>query len=209
MKSFFYLLPLFGAALVNAQAGPEDLELDQEVTILEARTDGLSFDKNCNDDKQKVINLERKYAIQMAHHAQTNLTKERFKGYYQDFFAKDLRDNKDFAGQTKKRFENVRTLLRGKASSYSLKITCDNDSDKCKSKKNEWYVHMDDGKKTMNFCNRFFDDNLSDDKIKSTKERLSHCKDLTLRTTARSRAAIILHEAATTEYAMGGGDKGA
>ncbi|KAK4083326.1 lysine-specific metallo-endopeptidase domain-containing protein [Purpureocillium lilacinum] len=148
----------------------------------------------CDANKQKVLKAEFKSAALMASIASL-IPKDDL--YYKTFIS-DLHQSmgEGFASNIRNGYGRMAKMLQEDEEGYEIKVTCDDGTDGCKKK---WFAHMNDGKHTMNFCNRFFD---SSKGIKSTEERMDNCDKIDLRDAQRSRSAIIVHEASHTNYAM-------
>ncbi|KAJ6446958.1 lysine-specific metallo-endopeptidase domain-containing protein [Purpureocillium lavendulum] len=153
------------------------------------------FDGNsCDAGKQKILKDEFKAAALMASVASL-IPKDDL--YYKTFIS-DLHQSmgEGFLSNIHNGYSRISEMVQENAEGYEVKVTCNDATDGCKKK---WFAHMNDGKKTMNFCDRFFD---SSKGIVSTQERLDNCDKIDLREAQRSRSAIIVHEASHTKYAM-------
>lgn len=94
-------------------------------------------------------------------------------------------------------------MLQGTHPDYVILVTCDQSRPGCARKGQ--YAHMNADTQVMNFCNKFFDDQLGDESLKVTAALLNDCgSDFDLRTAQRARAATIIHECTHTRYAMDG-----
>jgi hypothetical protein len=65
--------------------------------------------------------------------------------------------------------------------------------------KDKYPAHMNDKKKTMNFCDHFFDTKVG---ILPTQDRLDNCKFINFRAAQFLRYAVIVHECTHTAFAM-------
>ncbi|KAH4220839.1 hypothetical protein HBI25_051500 [Parastagonospora nodorum] len=117
--------------------------------------------------------------------------------YFENFFAKSLRDSPTFKDDTSQVFKKITQMISGTNEEYIFVVTCDDKTKFCQNP--SYYAHMGDEKKTMNFCNQFF---TKDGEIKPTNDREKDCKSLTLREAHRSKAAVLVHELTHTRYAM-------
>ena len=77
------------------------------------------------------------------------------KHYLEAFVSENLRKigNNYIVEQLQKEYGNGADIL-GDSNKYTVKVTCDNNSDKCKK---GYYAHMNDRTKTMNICDAWFD----------------------------------------------------
>ncbi|KAH3948791.1 hypothetical protein HBI56_121730 [Parastagonospora nodorum] len=128
----------------------------------------------------------------------TTASKDVEKGdYFKNFFAQSLRDAPAFRDETSQVFGKITQMMSGTEELYIFAVTCDNDTKFCR--KQSYYAHMGDDRRTMNFCDRFF---ATDGDIKATNDRAKECDSMTLREAHRSKAALLVHETTHTRYAM-------
>ncbi|KAM0818679.1 putative Lysine-specific metallo-endopeptidase domain-containing protein [Seiridium cardinale] len=155
---------------------------------------GWNFpDSSCEQNKQDIIKTEIGHAKDLSDLTVSNLEDG---GYYETFFAKSLRDDPKFSVKADNVFQKISQMLDDSQHGFDFKITCDDTTSMCKDK---YLAHMNDKKKTMNFCNRFFDTKVG---ILPTQDRLDKCDSIDLRAAQFSRSAIIVHECSHTSFAM-------
>jgi hypothetical protein len=150
-------------------------------------------DNTC-DNHKAVIEEEMQLASDMATKASEGVEKG---DYFKNFFAQSLRDAPAFRDETSQVFGKITQMMSGTDELYIFAVTCDNDTKFCR--KQSYYAHMGDDRKTMNFCDRFF---ATDGEIKATNDRAKECDSMTLREAHRSKAALLVHETTHTRYAM-------
>lgn len=77
------------------------------------------------------------------------------KDYYEGFYAKSLRDQgKTFEDHIKGIYLNLGLMSASSQTDYEVTVTCDNTTPFCQK---EYFAHINDGKKTMNLCDIWFD----------------------------------------------------
>ena len=87
-------------------------------------------------------------------------------------------------------------MASGTNPDYVFVVTCQQTSRFCSQA--DYYAHMGDDRKTMNFCDIFF----TDGEIKGTNDRKKDCQTMDLKEAHRSKAAILVHEMTHTRFAM-------
>ncbi|OJJ98707.1 hypothetical protein ASPACDRAFT_30615 [Aspergillus aculeatus ATCC 16872] len=163
-------------------------------------------DNSCSAAQKSTIELEMTNAISLASFAASDFQSG---PYYEAFFPASVRSS-TFTADAANVFARSAKLLSGQDTQsngepYKLQITCHNKG-LCVKPGQEIIAYMNDGKRTMNFCNRFFvadTDPDSNNKITSTAARLANCGTLNLRKCSRSRSTVIVHESMHTRYVMG------
>ncbi len=127
---------------------------------------------NCQRSQNDIntINTEITYASNSAVNAAPHLTDKANEDYWTQLIPKELRDLGDtFKAQMQGVYRALSKLPLPEQRDYVLTITCDNDSNFCKT---GHFAHMNDGRKTMNLCDDFFDDA----KIKKTRTTIRDCQ---------------------------------
>lgn len=151
----------------------------------------------CNDQQKKFIEREIGYARQHLEHTIKNL---HLNGYYETFFAKDLRDKPTFDDQVITVYKNIDRMLDKSNNGYEMKFTCQESSRKCKD---GYLAHMLDAEKRINFCNKFFKRiPTPKDVYETTDDKLASCDQLNLRGVQFTPSAVLIHECTHTRFAM-------
>ncbi|KAL8848126.1 MAG: hypothetical protein Q9221_006846 [Calogaya cf. arnoldii] len=137
------------------------------------------------------------------------------KHYLEAFVSENLRKigNNYIVEQLQKEYGNGADIL-GDSNKYTVKVTCDNNSDKCKK---GYYAHMNDRTKTMNICDAWFDPKgtpaekldppapyleKTEDIVKTCKKE-TETKFKTLENFWAGKAQALLHEVTHTKYFTG------
>ncbi|KAI9149590.1 lysine-specific metallo-endopeptidase domain-containing protein [Paramyrothecium foliicola] len=150
---------------------------------------------SCGGDKKEILEKELERARDMADKAKDFKTDS---PYYKNLISKLHQDLGDgFAGEMRKGFERIHEMLQSDDGAYYTWITCNSNTEFCQDP--NYYAHMNDIERHMNFCDRFFSD---DSPMRPTEEVLDKCDDIDLRAAHRTRAALIIHECTHTKFAM-------
>ena len=169
-----------------------------------------------------TINTEITRATEMVNTAAADFLNNENKDYYEGFYAKSLRDQgKTFEDHIKGIYLNLGLMSASSQTNYEVTVTCDNTTPFCQKK---YFAHMNDGKKTMNLCDIWFDNSkiaatadaitdcqsstptfktLRDFRLTKCKSGSNHCHQW-LELTSFLIAHVIAHEWTHTSYGMGG-----
>jgi hypothetical protein len=149
-------------------------------------------DDSCDANKA-IIEEELQLASDMALATSKDIEKG---DYYKTMFAQSLRSEPTFKKTTARVFDTISGMLSGTKGDYSLVVTC-HPSKFCDNP--SYYAYMGDEKKTLNFCETFFE---TTGPISGTSDREKECDSMTLREAHRSKAALLIHEMTHTKYAF-------
>ncbi|KAJ5827408.1 hypothetical protein N7447_004171 [Penicillium robsamsonii] len=152
----------------------------------------------CTDSQKQVIELELKYAVEMAQVSAANLEKGT---YLDDFF--NGKGDTQFISDTKKTFQRIASLLAGNDPNFPLSLACDSKSatEMCDE---DYIAYMNNKNQRLTFCAPFFKDPILTSKLPQiwpTKDVLED-KSADLRKASRARSAVLVHEATHTKYGM-------
>ncbi|KAH6842747.1 mutanase [Chaetomium sp. MPI-CAGE-AT-0009] len=153
----------------------------------------VNFDSSCSGEQRIMIRTEMSNAYDMAVAARDHLQDG---DYYRDFFSQSLRDQPNFASDTVETYRRIADMLSGVSTEYAFTVTCDPSKPACWDK--DWIASMNDVTQIMNFCPSFFDH----PDIKYSTRVLNDCATINLRDAQFTKAAVIVHEATHTFYAM-------
>ncbi|KAJ6480667.1 hypothetical protein C8R47DRAFT_1218517 [Mycena vitilis] len=187
-----FLLPFFPLLLsIRALAAPTDLG-------------SRSIKMNCNRDAASItrINQELQYASDMAEMAANALSNPAYTSeYWTSFFPPSLRNEPQFLPTMKVIYTRLAKVYKPDQRSYPITITCTNDHTACTTTRTVAYVN--DGMKTLNFCDRFFTDPTG------TDDAVADCRSATpqmmhdLNNFRMTTSHILAHEGTHTRYVMG------
>ncbi|CAG7981019.1 unnamed protein product, partial [Penicillium nalgiovense] len=156
--------------------------------------------KTCTDYQRKGIEVELEYAIDMAESAANNLQQG---VYLQEFFG-DAATDAQFVSDATETFRRIAELLSGNVATFPVKLSCEQ-TEMCQNEKAKIVAYMNNKRQLLNFCELFFantdDTGSTVAQIVPTKKLISNT-EMDLRTAARSRSAVLVHEATHTRYAM-------
>jgi hypothetical protein len=149
----------------------------------------------CSQEKRDTLTIELGNARLMAREAKSiKLDSIYYEKLISDFHQKM---GEGFLSEIKAGFARIEEMLEQFTGNYPIWITCENDSRLCQEE--NYFAHMNDNNRNMNFCDRFFDPK---QKIRSTNDVIDDCKTIDLRDAHWTRAAVIIHECSHTEFAM-------
>ncbi|KAJ7669864.1 hypothetical protein DFH06DRAFT_1372168 [Mycena polygramma] len=159
---------------------------------------------NCNRDAASItlIYQELQYASDMAQMAADALSDSAYTSeYWTSFFPPSLRNEPQFLPTMKVIYTRLAEVYKPDQQRYPITITCTNDREACTTKPT--VAHVNDKRKILNFCDRFFRD------PKNTDDAVADCQSATpqilhdLDDFRMTTSHILAHEGTHTRYVMG------